>query len=74
MLDDVLGDQAQSFPGTDERFELRPCRLQLLARSLLVGLGDLLKLLIDPGLLVVGEIDAGKSRLVVDRHRRSVFD
>ena len=43
VLDDVSGDEGDALPGADNRFELRPLRLQLLAAVDLLPLGHFLE-------------------------------
>ena len=74
VVHDVLGDEAQALLRPDDRFELRPLRLQLLLPLDLLSLGDLLELLVDPRLQLLGEIELGQPALVVDGHGGPVLD
>ncbi len=69
VVDEVSGDHAQASLGPDNRLELRPFGLQLLLAFGLFLFGDLLELLVDPGLLLLGQVELRQSALVVDGDR-----
>ena len=60
--------------GPDQRLEGGPLRLDLLLERVLLALGDLLELGVDPRLLSIGQVEPGEAALVVDRDRRAVID
>ena len=74
VLHDVAGDQREALLRADNRFELGPLRLQLLAAFDLFAFGHFLEADIDRRPLGLVEGELRQPALVVDWHRRPVFD
>ena len=70
----IAGDERDALLGADDRFELRPLRLQLLAADGLLAFGHFLEAGVDLRPLGLVESQLGKAALVVDRHGRLVVD
>ena len=74
MFHNVAGDERDALLRADDRFELRPLRLQPLAAAGLFAFGHFLEADIDLRSLVLVEGQLGKAALVVDRDSRLVLE
>ena len=67
MGHDVLGNLLDAILAADDHLQLCPARLQFLAALDLLALGDLFKLRVDTGFLLLVEGQLGQAALVEDR-------
>ena len=73
MVNDVLGDLADTFLRADDRLKLCPLRLELLRTFDLLAFGGLLEVGIDHWLLALVEGQLGKAAFVVNGDSRPVL-
>ena len=74
MRDDVARDQRQALLRPDHGLQLRPLGLELLLPRDLLAFRRLLEAGVDLRPLCLVQRELGETALVVDRHRRPVFD
>ena len=73
VLDNVSGNQSNTFRRADHRLHLRPFTLESLLDRDFLTLGHLLELRVDVGSLVRREFQLREPSLVEDPHRRAVL-